>query len=155
MTELSAQAEHREWLRKIKGTVISEIKAANQMVGLEGIPLACLVVSDTDLGWENIKQPIIPLEIAVSADESFNIVTRRLKMLRAQINSESAFLVLVKDEQMGGENGWALSIINPHELKLTEEQLQSGMEVSYMTGQLVLGSSSRAALLAKTGKTSL
>jgi len=89
---------------------------------------------------------------APTEEESAKKAARELRMLRASINSNDGFLALVRDEQLGGLNTWALSIINPVELLLTEEQLRGYMEVVYISGQPILGSSSRAALLTVTGK---
>lgn len=154
MTEAqNSITNHKEWLKKVGGIKVNEIENANPMVGIDGISLESLVVSSTDLDWDNIKQPIIPLEVVKSEDESAKLSARRLRMLRAQLNSENAFLALVKDEQMGGEDGWALSIINPKDLSSTEESLRGEMEACYMAGQTVLGSSTRAALIAISEKT--
>lgn len=155
LIDFLSKTAHREWLRKVNGKVIKEIQDAKAMPGLEDVPLDSLIVSDIANGWENIKQLIIPLDITSSDDVSAKLASRRLRMLRAQINSQDGFLVLIKDEQLGKENKWALSIINPRDLKSSEKQLREGMEVCYMTGQVALGSSTRAALLAVTGKSSI
>jgi len=150
--EIIDQSAHREWLGKVKGTKISEITGAKAMPGLEYMPLGGLVVSDEIKDWNHIKQPLIPLMPAETDEESAKSARSQLRSLRDQLNSQDGFLVLIKDKDMGGENQWALSIINPKELSLSEKELRSGMEISYTVGLLALGSSSRAALLAVTGK---
>lgn len=148
--------KHREWLDQVKGTRIPEITGAKPMTGLGGVPLDGLVVLNdlSEKYWEHIKQPLIPLAPAQSEEESAKKAARELLMLRASINSNNGFLALLQDEQFGGLNKWALSIINPAELLLTEEQLRKFMNVGYISGQPLLGSSSRAALLAVSGKLS-
>lgn len=147
-----SQNKHREWLSKVNGTKIPEITGSKAMPGLEYLPLDGLVVSDNIKSWEHIKQPIIPLAPAETNEESAKKAARELRMLRDQLNSETAFPVLVKDKQLGGKGKWALSIINPKELDFLEEQLRKGMETCYSIGQVLLANSSRAALLAVTGK---
>ena len=145
--------KHREWLSQVRGTVIPEIMGAKPMQGFEGIPLGGLVVDD-DLGtddWEHIKQPMIPLKPATTDTELAIKAARELRMLRAQIISDDGFLALVRDEQVAGKDGWALSIIIPSELSLSQEKLSKFMEVGYISGSPILGSSSRAALLATKG----
>lgn len=122
------------------------------MPGLENVPLNGLVVSDDPADWTHIKQPLIPLTPALTNDGSAKRAAHELRMLRAELNSPDSFLTLIQDEQLGGQGQWALSIINSKELAFPEEQLREGMEASYSIGQTTLGSSSRAALLAITGK---
>lgn len=146
---------HKEWVEKVSGTKTSEISTAKPMPGMEYIPLDGLVVSDEVKDWENIKQPIIPVKPSADGSDASSRARGQLMNMRAQTMSNNSFLALVKDEKMGGEEQWSLSIIRPDELSLSEEQIKDGMEASYMTGQLVLGSASRATYLAKTGKTNV
>jgi hypothetical protein len=150
--ENASQSAHREWLSKVNGTKIPEITGSKAMPGLEYLPLDGLIVSDNIKSWEHIKQPIIPLAPAENGDEPAEKASHELRTLRAQLNSEAGFLALVQDEQLGGEGKWALSIIKPIELDFSEKQLRAGMEVCYSIGQVLLASSTRAALLAITGK---
>ena len=145
--------EHRNWLNQIRGTRIPEIKGAKPMEGLERIPLGALVVSDSlsDKDWKYIKQPLIPLIPAATDDEMSKKAVRELRMLRAEINSQDAFLALIKDELMGGQDQWALSIINPKELAFSQKQAYESMAVSYRIGNTLMGNSSRASLFAITG----
>lgn len=154
---LAMKAEHREWLKKVAGTRVKQIEGAKVMQGLEQISLDGLVVSNPEIDWEVIKQPIIPVEPSSDLEnESAKSIARYLRIvLKPQLNSQDAFLALVKDEQMGGEDDWALSIINPRDLKSTEENLRGEMESCYMAGQIILGNSTRAALLAISGKSSV
>ena len=154
LAENKSGTNHQEWLKEVVGQSIPEIVNAQRMEGFKDIDLDSLVVANPDLPWDKIKQSIIPLEPA-SDPETAGKTPRKLKMLRAELMAKDAFLVLVKDRAQGGEDDWALSIINPKELGYDENKLRQGMEASYYTGQVVLGSSSRAALLAVTGKESI
>jgi hypothetical protein len=153
--EILSQANHREWLSKLKGERVQEQDATSPMPGLEYVPIDGLVVSDEidDEAWKLMKQNIIPLAPDTRENEDSLKAARQLKTLRAQLNTEQAFLALIQDEQIGEYEGdWVLAVINPTELSLPIERLRSGMEASYSAGDLVGGSSSRAALLAVTGE---
>lgn len=146
---------HREWIEKVKGTKTPEISGAKPMPGLEYIPNDGLVVSDEVQDWSKIKQPIIPVKPSGDGSESDTDARRQRMNLRAQNNAMDGFLTLVKDEKMGGQDNWTLAFINPRELALDGDELLGNMEASYIAGQTALGSSSRAAYLAKTGKTDI
>jgi hypothetical protein len=138
----------------MKGERVQEQDATNPMPGLEYVPIDGLVVSDEieDETWKLIKQNIIPFSPDPRENEESLKASRQLKTLRAQLNSEQAFLVLIRDEQIGEYEGdWVLAVINPTELTLPVERLRG----SYSAGDLVGGSSSRAALLALSGKNTI
>lgn len=155
--EFTGKESHKAWLNEVKGKRVKEISGSKQMVGFESIPLGGLVVSGVKVDWDNIKQHIIPLEASTDPmDKEAESAGRQLRVnIRPFLNSKDAYYVLVKDEAMGGKGSWALSVINPRDLLQSEENLKGEMDASYFVEQNMLGSSTRAALLAKTGKTSL
>lgn len=154
IAESRSNTNHQEWLKEVAGQAVSEIYQARAMEGFSDIDLTSLVVADFDLPWDKVKQSLIPLGLSKD-QETAGRTASKLKMLRAELMSQDAFFVLVKDEQMGGKDNWALSMINPKDLSNNPDKIKSGMEISYYTGQKVLGSSSRAAFLAVTGKESI
>ncbi len=154
LTENKSSTNHQEWLKEVVGQAIPEITQAKAMEGFSDIDLSSLIVANPDLLWDKIKQSIIPLEPA-SDPETAGQTPRKLKMLRAELMANEAFFVLVKDEAMGGEDNWALSMIRPKDLDVDKDRLRGGMEACYMANEIVLGSASRAAYLAVTGEESI
>jgi hypothetical protein len=146
---------HIEWLNQIAGQKVAEIpqlSGANIVDILELDLLDSLVVSSpAKFDWDKIKQSLIPVELIESDDEKVVRAARVLRMTRASIMTDDAFLVLVKDENFGGDNGWVLSIINPNDLSSTPEDLFESMSIFYSVVQMVMATSKRAAYLALSG----